>query len=50
MEHDKGERKARLESRNSIYPDIYEVTTKAFRLNPDVIAEVLIRADGICER
>lgn len=43
-------RKARLESRNSSYPDTYEVTTKAFKRDPYVIAEVLIRAKGICER
>jgi hypothetical protein len=44
------ERKVRLENRTSYFPDTYEVTTKAFRRNPDVIAEVLIRANGICER
>lgn len=50
VKDDKKERKARLESRNSIYPDIYEIKTTAYRRNPDVIAEVLIRANGICER
>ncbi|MCK1997495.1 EVE domain-containing protein [Psychrobacillus psychrodurans] len=43
-------REARLESRSSVYPDIYEVTTKAFKRNVDVIAEVLIRAKGYCEK
>lgn len=50
MKDDKMERKERLESRNSIYPDVYEVATKAFGRNPDVIAEVLIRANGVCEK
>ncbi|MFE8698260.1 HNH endonuclease [Cytobacillus sp. FJAT-53684] len=50
MMDDKKERKARLESRNSIYPDIFEVKTKAFRRNAVVIAEVLIRANGVCEK
>ncbi|MCM3390242.1 HNH endonuclease [Ureibacillus chungkukjangi] len=50
MKDDKKDRKARLENKNSIYPDIYEVTTKAFKRNPDVIAEVLIRAKGVCEK
>ncbi|WP_226536417.1 HNH endonuclease [Fictibacillus halophilus] len=43
-------RKKRLENRISLYPEIYEVTTKAFKRNADVIAEVLIRANGICEK
>jgi predicted HNH restriction endonuclease len=43
-------REARLESRNSVYPDTYEITTKAFKRNADVIAEVLIRANGFCEK
>jgi hypothetical protein len=50
MKVDKMERKSQLESRDSIYPDVYEVATKAFRRNPNVIAEVLIRANGICEK
>lgn len=43
-------REARLVSRSSVYPDVYEVTTKAFKRNADVIAEVLIRAKGTCEK
>lgn len=43
-------REGRLNSRESIYPDTFEVKTKAFKRNADVIAEVLIRAKGICER
>ena len=30
-------------------PEKYQLTTTAFKRNPDVIAEVLIRAAGICE-
>ncbi|WP_184003154.1 MULTISPECIES: HNH endonuclease signature motif containing protein [unclassified Paraburkholderia] len=30
-------------------PEQIAVVTRAFRRNPDVIAEVLFRADGICE-
>ena len=43
-------REARLVSRSSVYPDVYEVTTKAFKRNADVISEVLIRAKGTCEK
>lgn len=50
MTDDQNERKIRLESRSSFYPDTYEVSTKAFKRNIDVIAEVLIRANGICEK
>ncbi|WP_342542728.1 hypothetical protein MHH33_01555 [Paenisporosarcina sp. FSL H8-0542] len=46
----KKEREARLERRSSVYPDTYEVRTKAFKRNADVIAEVLIRAVGFCEK
>lgn len=46
----KNKRNMRLENRTSIYPDSYEVTTKVFKRNADVIAEVLIRANGICEK
>lgn len=47
---DSKKREGRLESRVSVYPDTYEVKTKAFKRSADVIAEVLIRARGICEK
>ncbi|MGM0789915.1 HNH endonuclease [Bacillus infantis] len=50
MKDDTKKREARLKNRNSSYPEVYEVTTKAFKRNADVIAEVLIRADGFCEK
>lgn len=50
LKEDSKKRKKRLENRNSLYPDTYEVTTKSFKRNVDVIAEVLIRANGICEK
>lgn len=50
MKDENKERKTRLENRSSFYPDTYEVTTKAFKRNADVIAEVLIRAEGNCEK
>ncbi|MCM3163270.1 HNH endonuclease [Metabacillus litoralis] len=50
MKKNKQERLSRLNNRDSVYPDIYEVLTKAFRRDPDVIAEVLIRANGTCEK
>jgi len=50
MKDDSKKREARLESRSSVYPDNYVVTTKAFKRNADVIAEVLIRAKGYCEK
>ncbi len=43
-------RGVRLESRISVYPDAYEVKTMAFKRNADVIAEVLVRANGVCEK
>lgn len=43
------ERRRRLAAANPI-PERVTVTTTAFRRNPDVIAEVLERANGICER
>ena len=42
------ERQARLKKANPI-PTTQVVTTTVFRRNPDVIAEVLARAKGICE-
>ena len=50
MMDDKKERLTRLENRNSIYPEINKVTTKIYRRNPNVIAEVLIQANGICQK
>lgn len=50
MEDGKRKRESRLESRRSVYPDAYEVTTRAYLRNADVIAEVQIRANGICEK
>ncbi|WP_274482686.1 HNH endonuclease [Paenibacillus polymyxa] len=44
------ERKRRLESRTELIPEMYETTTRVFKRNPDVIAEVLVRANGVCER
>ncbi|WP_278739575.1 HNH endonuclease [Paenibacillus macerans] len=44
------ERKRRLESRTELIPETYETKTRVFKCNPDVIAEVLVRANGICER
>ena len=41
-------RKARLENASKL-PEFYQVITRAFRRNPDVVAEVLLRAKGICE-
>jgi 5-methylcytosine-specific restriction enzyme A len=42
------ERRQRLASANR-KPEHIVVLTRAFRRNPDVIAEVLLRADGSCE-
>lgn len=42
-------RKKRLFSSNK-RPERIHTTTYTFRRNPDVIVEVLLRADGICER
>ena len=43
------ERDARL-SQASPFPEPIEVFTTVFRRNPDVVVEVLKRANGICER
>lgn len=45
----RSERLARLESAPR-QPEVFEVLTTAFQRNPDVIAEVLFRANGICEK
>jgi hypothetical protein len=50
LKDDNQKRKERLENRISPYPDTYEVATKAFKRSADVIAEVLIRANGLCEK
>ncbi len=42
------QRRSRLKTANK-YPDIKEVATTVFIRNPDVVAEVLIRAKGNCE-
>lgn len=44
-----GNRKKRLFSSNK-RPERIQTTTHTFRRNPDVIVEVLLRADGVCER
>ncbi|HMP11481.1 HNH endonuclease signature motif containing protein [Hydrogenophaga sp.] len=41
-------RKARLATANKV-PEAVQVLSRAFRRNADVIAEVLVRANGICE-
>ncbi|MEK4286632.1 HNH endonuclease [Paenibacillus sp. FSL P4-0502] len=43
------ERRARLAKRDSVTPVSYETIVRVFKRNPDVIAEVLMRANGICE-
>lgn len=45
---DPAKRKARLQSAES-YPSKINVQTTVFKRNPDVIAEVLLKANGICE-
>ncbi|RIW27624.1 HNH endonuclease [Bacillus salacetis] len=44
------ERRKRLENHLNPVPESFEVKTRAFKRNPDVIAEVLIRANGVCEK
>ncbi|MFD0619679.1 HNH endonuclease [Paenibacillus sp. GCM10027629] len=44
------ERRQRLENRTTLIPETYETTTRIFKRNSDVIAEVLVRANGICEK
>ncbi|WP_340392868.1 HNH endonuclease signature motif containing protein [Paenibacillus sp. FSL E2-0190] len=44
------ERKKRLESRDVLIPESYETITRVFKRNPDVIAEALVRANGVCEK
>ena len=43
------ERKKRLKEANK-KPEVIQIVSKGYKRNPDVIAEVLIRANGICER
>jgi len=42
-------RKNRLENNENEFPETIEISAKVFRRNPDVIAEVLERANGYCE-
>ena len=42
------ERRDKL-NQSSKYPERMEITTTAFKRNPDVIAEVLLGANGICQ-
>ncbi|CAM4087296.1 HNH endonuclease [Vibrio neonatus] len=42
-------RKKRLES-SPKYPEKIQTVTTTFKRNPDVIVEVLLRANGVCER
>lgn len=50
LQDDSKKRTQRLKNRISSFPVSYETTTRVFQRNPDVIAEVLIRANGICEK
>lgn len=50
LQGDIRERKQRLRNRISPFPSTYETVTRVFQRNPDVIAEVLTRAKGICEK
>lgn len=50
LRDDNEKRKQRLKNRISSYPVTYETVTRIFQRNPDVIAEVLIRANGVCEK
>lgn len=43
------DRKERLKNAPKL-PQPIQVLSHAFRRNPDVVAEVLVRANGICER
>lgn len=43
------ERKKRLQEANK-KPEVIQIVSKGYKRNSDVIAEVLIRANGICER
>lgn len=47
-EKSEAERKRRLESAPK-KPEVIQVITTNYKRNPDVVVEVLIRADGICE-
>lgn len=48
MKLSSNDRRERLKS-SSKRPEIQFVKTKVYKRNPDVVAEVLIRANGICE-
>lgn len=50
LEDGSEERKKRLESRSTLIPESYDTISKVFKRNPDVIAEVLVRANGVCEK
>ena len=47
---DTGENRRKRLGRAEKIPKEISVTIKAFVRNPDVVAEVLLRADGVCER
>lgn len=44
------ERQKRINNKSNPYPNSYNTTIKLYHRNPDVIAEVLIKANGICEK
>ena len=48
LQDDPAKRAARLAVADKV-PDRYQTTTTSFRRNPDVVAEVLLRASGTCE-
>jgi 5-methylcytosine-specific restriction endonuclease McrA len=48
LKDDPAKRAARLAVADKV-PERYQVTTASFRRNPDVVAEVLLRASGRCE-
>lgn len=48
LESTKGTRAQRLKSAPK-YPESIQIVSKGFKRNPDVIAEVLLRANGYCE-
>ena len=44
------ERRKKLNNIKDPFPETYLTTVKSYNRNPDVIAEVLFRANGICEK
>ncbi|MFY4776624.1 HNH endonuclease [Metabacillus sp. RGM 3146] len=50
MNDSSAKRKKRLEDRTILLPETYQVSTRVFKRNPDVLTEVLLRANGICEK